>query len=110
MTDVDHLIATSLGQDVVDSLSVLEAVVPTLHGELRHKLSELFPMLNLTLRSRYAIIRQSAARCFSTICGIMTMDAMLVVVESIIPFIGDSSNLHNRQGATELIYRTQILV
>lgn len=101
------MIGASLGQDVVDSLSVLEAVVPTLHEELRHKLSELFPMLNLTLRSRYAIIRQSAARCFSTICEIMTMDAMLVVVESIIPFIGDSSNLHNRQGATELIYRTQ---
>ena len=84
---------------------MLEAVVPTLHGELRHKLSELFPMLNLTLRSQYAIIRQSAARCFSTICEIMTVDAMLFVVENIIPFIGDSSNLHNRQGAAELIYR-----
>ena len=106
VAEVDNLIAASLGQDVIDSLSVLEAVVPTLHEELRHKLSELLPMLNLTLRSRYAIIRQSAARCFSTICEIMTMDAMLVVVESIIPFIGDSSNLHNRQGATELIYRT----
>lgn len=105
VADVDNLIATSLGQDVIDSLSVLEAVVPTLHGELRHKLSELFPMLNLMLRSRYAIIRQSAARCFSTICEVMTMDAMLVVVENVIPFISDSSNLHNRQGATELIYR-----
>lgn len=103
---VDNLIATSLGQDVIDSLSVLEAVVPTLHEELRHKLSELFPMLNLTLRSRYAIIRQSTARCFSTICEIITMEAMVVVVENIIPFISDSSNLHNRQGATELIYRT----
>ena len=107
VVDVDNLIATSLGQDVIDSLSVLEAVVPTLHAELRHKLSELLPMLNLTLRSRYAIIRQSAAKCFSTICEIMTVDAMLVVVESIIPFIGDTSNLHNRQGATELIYRTR---
>ncbi|KAF9792249.1 SNF2 chromatin remodeling protein [Thelephora terrestris] len=104
VADVDNLIATSLGQDVIDSLSVLEAVVPTLHGELRHKLSELFPMLNLTLRSRYAIIRQSAARCFSAICEVMTVDAMLVVVENVIPFISDSSNLHNRQGATELIY------
>jgi len=103
---VDNLIATSLGQDVIDSLSVLEAVVPTLHEELRHKLSELFPMLNLTLRSQYAIIRQSTARCFSTICEIITMEAMVVVVENIIPFISDSSNLHNRQGATELIYRT----
>jgi TATA-binding protein-associated factor len=62
-------------------------------------------MLNLMLRSRYAIIRQSAARCFSTICEVMTVDAMLVVVENVIPFISDSSNLHNRQGATELIYR-----
>ena len=105
--NVNNLIATSLGQDVIDSLSVLEAVVPTLHGELRHKLSELFPMLSLILRSRYAIIHQSAARCFSTICEIMTTDAMLVVVENIIPFISDSSKLHNRQGATELIYRTQ---
>lgn len=67
-------------------------------------------MLNITLRSRYAIIRQSAAKCFSTICEIMTIDAMLVVVESVIPFIGDTSNLHNRQGATELIYRTQKIV
>lgn len=107
VADVDNLIAASLGQDVIDSLSVLEAVVPTLHGELRHKLSELFPMLSLTLRSQYAIIRQSAARCFSTICEIMTTDAMLVVVETILPFISDSSNLHNRQGAAELIYRTQ---
>lgn len=64
-------------------------------------------MLSFTLRSRYAIIRQSAARCFSTICEIMTTDAMLVVVENIIPFISDSSNLHNRQGAAELIYRAQ---
>ena len=105
VADVDSLVATSLGQDVIDSLSVLEAVVPTFQGELRHKLSELFPILNLTLRSRYAIIRQSTARCFSTICEIMTVDAMLFVVEKIIPFISDSSNLHNRQGATELIYR-----
>jgi hypothetical protein len=60
--EVDNLIVASLGEDVIDSLSALEAVVPTLYEEPRHKLPELLPMLNLTLRSRYATIRQSAAR------------------------------------------------
>jgi len=103
-TEIDTMISKSLGQDVIDSLSVLEAVLPTLHDELRHNLPDLFPMLNLTLRSRFAIIRQSTARCFATICGVMTMESMLYVVEKILPFIGDSVNLANRQGATELIY------
>jgi TATA-binding protein-associated factor len=104
--DVDTIISKSLGQDVIDSLSVLEAVVPTLHDELRPKLSELFPMLCLNLRSRFAIIRQAAARCFSAVCNVMTMESMLFVVEKIIPFMGDSLILTNRQGATELIYRS----
>lgn len=104
--EVDAAIGKSLGQDVIDSLSVLEAVVPTLHEELRSKLSDLLPMLSLTLRSRFAIIRQSAARCFATICSVMTVESMLFVVEKVIPFLGDSLNLSNRQGATELIYRS----
>jgi TATA-binding protein-associated factor len=107
-TDVDVVISKSLGQDVIDSLSVLEAVLPTLHDELRPKLSDLFPMLSLTLCSRFAIIRQASAKCFATICCVMTMESMLFVVEKIIPFIGDSVNLAHRQGATELIYRSYL--
>jgi TATA-binding protein-associated factor len=98
-----------LGQDVIDSLSVLEAVLPTLHDELRPKLCDLFPKLSLTLRSRFAIIRQSAAKCFATVCSVMTMESMLFVVENVLPFIGDTLNLAHRQGATELIYRLSFL-
>jgi TATA-binding protein-associated factor len=86
-------------------LSVLEAVAPTLHKELRPKLVTIFPMLNLALRSKFAIIRQSASRCFATICDVMTSEVMRFIVETIIPILGDPLVLWNRQGATELIYR-----
>ena len=93
------------GQDVIDSLSVLEAVIPTLHQDLWPKIAETFPMLLLALRSKFAIIRQCAARCFATICDIMTADAMRFVVEDVVPFMSDPINMANRQGATELMYR-----
>ncbi|KAG6898919.1 hypothetical protein C0993_002768 [Termitomyces sp. T159_Od127] len=100
--DSDLLIDQQYGQDVIDSLSVLEAVAPTFHQDLWPKLCELFPMLDLALRSRFAIIRQSAAKCFATICDVMTSDAMHYVVERLIPLIGDPLTLAHRQGATEL--------
>lgn len=100
----DVLIEKQYGQDVIDSLSVLEAIAPTFHQDLYPKLVETFPMLDLALRSRLAIIRQSAARCFATICDVMTLDAMRYVVEHLVPLLGDPLALTNRQGATELIY------
>ena len=57
------------------------------------------------LRSRFAIIRQCAARCFATICDVITVAAMRFVIEKMVPYLGDAPNITNRQGATELIYR-----
>ena len=65
-------------------------------------------MLDLALRCRFAIIRQCAARCFATICNVMTLEAMRYVVEHLIPLLGDALVLVNRQGAVELIYRSCI--
>ncbi|CCM05038.1 uncharacterized protein FIBRA_07240 [Fibroporia radiculosa] len=101
---MDKLIEKHFGQDLIDSFSVLEAVVPTFDEALWPKFHELFPMIILALRSQFAIIRQSAARCFATICSTMTMDAMRCVVETVLPFLGDALNLSNRQGAVELVY------
>lgn len=106
----DSLIEKQFGQDVIDSLSVLEAVVPTFHEELWPKLVETFPMLDLALRSRFAIIRQSAARCFATICDVMTSEAMRYVIENLVPLLGDPLVLSNRQGATELMYRSWLFL
>ncbi|KAI0086641.1 SNF2 chromatin remodeling protein [Irpex rosettiformis] len=104
VTTMDSIIEKTSGQDVIDSLSVLDAVVPTFHEDTWHQFHELFPMVGLALRSRFAIIRQCAAKCFATICNSMTMAAMRYVIENIVPYLGDTVNLHYRQGATELIY------
>ncbi|KAF9453249.1 SNF2 superfamily chromatin remodeling protein [Macrolepiota fuliginosa MF-IS2] len=100
----DILIEKQYGQDVIDSLSVLEAVAPAFDSGLWPRLAEVLPILDLALRSRFAIIRQAAARCFATICDVMTAESMRYVVEKIVPLLGDPLVLANRQGATELIY------
>ncbi|KAF9483874.1 SNF2 superfamily chromatin remodeling protein [Pholiota conissans] len=100
----DVLIEKQHGQDVIDSLSVLEEVIPTFHEELWPKLYAIFPMVNLALQSRFAIVRQAAARCFAIICDLMTAEGMRYVIEKIIPLLQDPLILTNRQGAAELIY------
>lgn len=93
------------GQNVIDSLSVLKVTASTLHCGLWYRLEELLPKLTLALRSRFAIIRQCTARCFATICGVITVQAMRHVIEHVVPLLGDSHSTTNRQGAIELIYR-----
>jgi TATA-binding protein-associated factor len=93
------------GQDVVDCLTIVQTVVPTLHESLWEQVKTLFPMLSYALRSRYAVVRQSAARCFAAVCDIITIEGMRHVVEVVVPFLGDASLVHNRQGAVELVYR-----
>ncbi|KAH8117583.1 SNF2 chromatin remodeling protein [Phellopilus nigrolimitatus] len=102
--DGDKAMEWKFGQDVIDSLSVLKVTAAALHGGLWHRLVELLPKLTLALRSRYAIIRQCTARCFATICGVITVHAMKHVIEHVIRLLGDSQSTANRQGAVELIY------
>ncbi|KDQ06750.1 hypothetical protein BOTBODRAFT_39402 [Botryobasidium botryosum FD-172 SS1] len=92
-----------MGQDVIDCLTLLPTVVPYLHAALYPLVVKVFPAIILSLRSRYAIIRHSAAKCFSTICDVITTEAMRFTIENVISFLGDSTVLSNRQGAMELI-------
>ncbi|KZV70640.1 SNF2 superfamily chromatin remodeling protein [Peniophora sp. CONT] len=101
---MDESIEKQHGQDVIDSLSVLEAVIPTLHADLWAKVNELFPAVGRALRSKFAIIRQAAARCFAAMCDVMTVSAMHFVIDEILPYLGDTTVSANRQGACELVY------
>ncbi|TRM59955.1 hypothetical protein BD626DRAFT_572350 [Schizophyllum amplum] len=92
------------GQNVIDTLSVLEAVIPALHEKLWPRLTQLFPMILLALQSKYGIIRQIAARSFATVCAVLTQDAMRFVIEHVVPLLGDALSLTNRQGSMELLY------
>ncbi|KAH7107356.1 SNF2 superfamily chromatin remodeling protein [Auriculariales sp. MPI-PUGE-AT-0066] len=101
----DEILATnSHGQDILDSLTLLNTVLPTLDPSLHPRISELFPMIARSLRSRYALVRQVAAHCFSQACAVITVDAMRFLVETIMPFLGDPTIAANRQGTVELIF------
>ena len=104
----DKAMEKGLGQDVIDSLSVLRVTASTLHDALKPRLVDLLPKLTLALRSRYAIVRQCTARSFATICDVITTQAMKCIIEHVIPHIADSRHTTSRQGAVELIYRKSV--
>ncbi|KZT44191.1 hypothetical protein SISSUDRAFT_1068609 [Sistotremastrum suecicum HHB10207 ss-3] len=102
--EADKTMEKQTGQDVIDSLVIIQNLVPSLHPDLWPRIAKLYPALVVALRSQFAIVRQSSARCFSTICDIVIVDSMRFVIENVLPLIGDPLSLSNRQGAVELIF------
>ncbi|KAL8828061.1 MAG: hypothetical protein Q9170_006762 [Blastenia crenularia] len=92
-----------LGQEVVDGLSILRALMPALHPSLHSFVEEMMALIAKALRSSLSVFRYAAAKCFATICSVMGTQAMIVLVEDILPFC-NSVDPQPRQGATELIY------
>jgi len=106
--DADEILGqpkSSRGQDILDSLTLLNTILPTLHESLYSRVAELFPLVAKALRSRFALVRQVAAECFSQACSVMTVDAMRFLIVTIMPFLGDPKVVAHRQGTIELIYR-----
>ena len=92
-----------LGQEVVDGLSILRALLPGMHSDLHSFVIELMPLLAKALRSTLSVFRYAAAKCFATVCSILRIQGMTMLVEDILPFIS-SPEIHPRQGIIELIY------
>ena len=92
-----------LGQEVVDGLSVLRALVPNIHHDLWPFVVELMPLIAKALRNKLSVFRYAAAKCLATICSVLRIQGMTMLVEKILPH-ASSDDLHCRQGATELIY------
>ena len=94
---------TELGQEVVDGLSILRALVPNIHPALHPFVIELMPLVVKGLRSRLSVFRYAAAKCFATICSVLRIEGMTSLVEHVLP-LSSSDDLHYRQGTIELIY------
>jgi TATA-binding protein-associated factor len=92
------------GQEVVDALSTLRALVGSFHSDVRGFVKDLLPLIARALQSRLHVLRYAAAKCFATICSVMSVDGVTMLVESVLPTIGDGANVHGRQGAIECIY------
>lgn len=92
------------GQEVVDGLSTLRALVGSLHPDVRGFVKDLLPLIAKALRSRLYVLRYIAAKCFATICSVMPVEGVTMLVETVLPTISDGGNVHGRQGAIECIY------
>ncbi|KAL8966815.1 MAG: hypothetical protein Q9183_003197, partial [Haloplaca sp. 2 TL-2023] len=92
-----------LGQEIVDGLSILRALVPALDTSLYHFVDAMMPLIVKALRSALSVFRYAAAKCFATICSVMKTRAMILLVEDVLPLCS-SIDPQPRQGAIELIY------
>lgn len=91
------------GQGVLDGCTVLETIVPSLAAPVLARLEPVLVALVRLVQSDAAVLRCAAARCFSSLAGSMTDKAMHVLVEQVVPLLGDTAHLVHRQGAIETI-------
>jgi TATA-binding protein-associated factor len=93
-----------LGQEVIDGMSILRALTPTLHKDLHGFVMSLLPLVVKALHSKLSVFRYMAAKCLATVCSVITVDAMTMLVEKVLPSISNPVDLDFRQGAIECIY------
>lgn len=92
------------GQDLVDCLTSLRLTMPCLDPSLYPRVIDLFPALIVALQSRFAVIRNAAARTMAGMCDVATEEGMRVVVDDVVPLVGDAEHVHARRGAVEAIH------
>ncbi|EXJ85606.1 hypothetical protein A1O1_05972 [Capronia coronata CBS 617.96] len=92
------------GQSLVDAFSILRTLSPMVHPALHPWILSLSPLIGKAMRSRLSVVRYSAAKCFATICSVITVEGMTMLVQEILPNISNPLDLRDRQGITECVY------
>ncbi|OJD15737.1 hypothetical protein AJ78_04035 [Emergomyces pasteurianus Ep9510] len=92
------------GQEVVDGLSTLRALVPKFHPGIYPWIINLMPVIAKSLQCELSVIRYAAAKCFATICSVISIEGMTMLVEKVLPNINNAFDVHCRQGVIECIY------
>ena len=95
---------SELGQSIIDGISMLRTLAPSFDRALYDWIRKLIPLVGRGLRSELSVIRYAAAKCYATLCSVMTSDAMTSLVEDVLPDISNPLDIHVRQGITECIY------
>ncbi|TPX14357.1 uncharacterized protein E0L32_005553 [Thyridium curvatum] len=94
----------TFGQEIVDAMSVIRTMTPTLHTGLHPFIMQMMPLVIKALHSELSVFRYMAAKCIATICSIITVEGMTALVEKVLPSINNPVDLQCRQGAIEAIY------
>jgi len=94
----------TLGQDSIDGLSTLRALVPKFHSDLYPFVLDLLPLIAKALQSKFGVLRYAAAKCFATISSVLTVQGITMLVDKVLPSISNALDARARQGAIECIY------
>ena len=93
-----------LGQDIVDAFSILRALVPNFSQGMYNFVENMMPVVLKALSCEFSVFRYAAAKCFATMCSVMTVQAMTMLVERVLPVISNPLDVAKRQGAIECVY------
>ncbi|KAF8933060.1 TATA-binding protein-associated factor mot1 [Dissophora ornata] len=89
--------------DIIDALEMIKTLVPHLHQELYPSIEQLMPHIATALLSPFTVVRHAAAKCLAVICNVITISGMHLVIDRVVPYLGDTVNVIKRQGAVEMI-------
>ena len=95
---------STLGQEAVDALSTLRALVATLDPALHPWVLQLLPFVAQALQSKLSVLRYIAAKCFASVCSVITVQGFTMLVEQVLPSVNNAHDVVQRQGAIECIY------
>ncbi|KAK9476188.1 hypothetical protein V1514DRAFT_199606 [Lipomyces japonicus] len=93
-----------LGQELVDGMSIIRALLPNLDEKLHDDFTNYFSLISNALESKFSVLRYAAAKCFATMFGVMKVTGMTFLVENILPMFNNGLELRCRQGAVEMVY------
>ena len=94
-----------VGQKLIDALTALRLIVPDLPPSLHTRIETLLPAIVKALQCSSALIRNAAARCLAALCEVMIDASMQLVVQQVVPLIGDAKRIAARQGGVEAVHR-----
>ena len=93
-----------LGQQAVDAISSLRALISSLHTDLHAWVLDLVPCVVTALHCDFPVFRYTAAKCLASICSVMPVQGFTLLVEKVLPSISHGHEVAHRQGAIECIY------
>jgi TATA-binding protein-associated factor len=91
-------------QTLVNTMFTLSTCASFVDEGLHGKLEDILKPVCLTLKNPLAVVRTSGAKCIASLTKVVTVPAMQVIVDSLLPLLSDSRNLIHRQGASEAVY------
>ena len=92
------------GQEAVDAMSTIRALVEKLHPNLYGSVLELLPFVIRALKCKLAVLRYMAAKCIATVCSMIRIEGFEALVKQVLPSINNALEVHHRQGAIECVY------